>query len=218
MKKIAFSGSSGSGKTTLVNWVATELELPHISSSAGDLLTTTDIDKLRNSPFDYLGDGHEAVIVHSAINPAFAFAFQKNVLDRRGDIIFNIHPEFSYRDDVGFVTDRSPADNIVYFMTQAAYHKAISDEITEEFLKLAQTAWDELTHVIYIKAVQPDSVEDNGSRIPNKYYQKSIDALFQYWINDYLVPNTNPDRGPKLLTIDYWDLNKRKQEVLDFLS
>jgi len=213
--KIAFSGSSGSGKTTLVTFVAETLGLRHISGSAGDVKTERDKMILQENPYNYPGGGHSGVIRYSALNPEYGLLNQQLLLERRHQIIKGIHPVHGEHGG-SFVTDRSPADNIVYFISQVGYHPMVTDEITQQHLEKAQTAWDELDYVIYVKAVQPKEVERNHSRIANKFYQKSIDALFEYWIKNYLIPNST--EGPEVLIIDYWDLEERKKNVLDFLK
>jgi hypothetical protein len=86
----------------------------------------------------------------------------------------------------------------------------------EEFMKECLEAWEELTHVIYVKAVQPNEVEKNGSRVANRYYQKAIDAQFEYWLVNFFVKNAQV--GPKILTLDMWDLDTRKEVVTEFLK
>lgn len=205
--KVAFSGTSGSGKTTLAKWVAEKLNIPHISGSAGDLYTKQDRDFLRNTYLYETGKGHGDVIIASAIDPAFGATNQRIILQRRIQLI---------GDNPKFVTDRSPADNIVYYLNQVGFHKEITNDDCRVFLDFVQQAWQMLDYVIYVKAVQPNGVEDNGSRVSNWYYQQSIDAQFEFWI-DYLMRYTRRDK-PNVLIIDYWDLNRRKEEVLDFLE
>lgn len=199
--KIAFTGTSGAGKTTLVRFVEQMYGLTHYSSSASDIMTEEDKQSIKHS-----GNGHLSVIKRSAEEHEFAYAFQTVLLKRRSDII-------KYKDD--FVTDRSPADNITYFMTQAGFHPELGDDIARLHIANALSIWNELTHVIYIKPVQPESVENNGSRIPNKYYQISVDAIFDYWIN-WL--QANAIIKPKLLILDYWNLERRKNAIIDFLE
>lgn len=203
--KVAFSGSSGSGKTTLVEYVSKEMGLPHISGSAGDVKKEGDkmiIDDIYNYP----GGGHVGVIRYSALNPEYGLMNQKLLQLRRAEII---------RDNDHFVTDRSPADNLTYMINQVAYHPMVTDAMVAEFAKDCQSAWDELTHVIYVKAVQPKEVERNGSRVANSWYQKAIDAQFEHWIK-YL--DSQSVGGPELLVIDFWDLEQRKDLVINFLK
>lgn len=204
--KISFTGTSGSGKTTLVEYISKELGLKHISGSAGDL--KTEGDKLMlDEFFDYAGGGHAGVIKYSALNGAYAVTNQKLLQMRRREMILS---------NDNFITDRSPADNLTFFVNQVAYHPECTDEITQGFAEDCLAAWNELTHVIFVKAVQPAEVERNGSRIANKWYQKAIDAQFDYWIGNYFIPNSID--GPEILVIDYWDLETRKKAVTKFLK
>jgi gluconate kinase len=203
--KVAFSGSSGSGKTTLVTFVSEALKLKHISGSAGDVKTEGD-KMIVDEAFKYPGGGHAGVIRYSALNPEYGLMNQTLLKLRRKELVMN---------NDNFVTDRSPADNLTYMVNQVAYHPMITDAMVEEFARDCQQAWDELTHVIYVKAVQPKEVERNGSRIANSWYQKAIDAQFELWINYFMK---NSQAGPEVMIIDYWDLEKRKEEVLKFLG
>jgi hypothetical protein len=208
MKKVAFSGSSGSGKTTLVTFVKEQLGLTHLSGSAGDLKTEADKLMLQEEPYNYPGGGHAGVIRYSALNPEYGLINQQLLLQRRTELIMN---------NENFVTDRSPVDNVVYFLNQVGFHPMVTDAITEAHLEKALAAWNELTHVIYVKAVQPTAVEVNHSRISNKYYQRGlVDPAFEYWIMNYFLKNSID--GPEFLMIDYWDLEERKQAVLDFIG
>jgi|SRR6478609_4407127 len=199
--KVAFTGTSGAGKTTLVKFVEQTYGLTHYSSSASDIMTEEDKQSIKHS-----GNGHLSVIKRSADEYEFAYAFQTVLLKRRSDII-------QYQDN--FVTDRSPADNITYFMTQAGFHPELGDDIARKHIQLALETWQKLTHVIYIKPCQPDLVEDNGSRIANKFYQISVDAIFDHWVN-WLQRQTGDK--PKLLILDYWNLERRKDAIIDFLE
>lgn len=202
--KVAFTGSSGSGKTTLVKYVEDQFGLKHISSSAGDLFTEED-RKILSKHYKYYGEGHSAVIRKSATNAGFAVAFQEAVQLRRAQAIYK---------NKNFVTDRSPVDNLTYYVNQCGMHKEVYDARVESFINQCVRAWKELTHVIYIKAVQPDKVEDNGSRVDNKYYQQAVDAQFQHWLVSVFLKHV----GPKVLMIDYWDLDKRKKDIKKFLK
>lgn len=203
--KIALSGSSGSGKTTLTTFIAQQLNIPHISGSAGDVKKEGD-KMMLDEMFAYPGGGHHGVIAYSALNPHYAVMNQKLLQMRRRELIM---------ENDNFVTDRSPADNITYFINQCAYHPQVTDAITQDFMGDCLRAWEELDKVIYVKAVQPNEVETNGSRIDNRFYQKAIDCQFELWIK-WLQNNST--MGPDVLIIDWWDLEQRKQKVLEFVN
>lgn len=204
--KVALSGASGSGKTTLVEFIRDEFNLFHISGSAGDI--KKEIDKLYiDELYDYPGGSHAGVIRFSALNPEYGINNQRILQQRRSEMIF---------ENDNFVTDRSPADNLTYFINQCAFHPMVTDEMVELHAKACLEAWNELTHVIYVKSVQPIEVERNGNRIANKWYQKAIDAQFHYWIDNYFIPKSLG--GPEVLIIDFWDLEQRKEVIKDFLD
>jgi len=204
--KIAFSGSSGSGKTTLVEFVSEVTDLKHISGSAGDVKQEGD-KMLLDEMFRYPGGGHVGVIRYSALNPEYGVMNQKILQMRRAQII---------RENDNFVTDRSPADNLTYFINQVGYHPHVTDAMTQEFMEDCLKAWENLDLVVYVKAVQPQAVEVNGSRVSNRFYQKSIDAQFEYWIKNYFIPNATD--GPAVLILDFWDLNRRKAAVTNMIG
>lgn len=204
--KVAFSGSSGSGKTTLVHIVQETLGLTHISGSAGDIKQEGD-KMMLDEVMGYPGGGHSGVIRFSALNPEYGIMNQKLLQVRRAQMISS---------NTNFVTDRSPADNLTYFVNQVGFHPMVTDEMTEEFAKDCLKAWEELTHVVFIKAVQPAEVERNGSRIANRFYQKSIDAQFEYWIRNFFIKKAID--GPKVLIISFWDLEQRGKLVKEFLT
>jgi hypothetical protein len=200
--KIAFTGSSGAGKTTLVKYVSAQWGLPHISGSSGDILTAEDKEILGMHNFP--GGGHAAVIKYSALNAEYGVINQNLLLQRRTELIENNHT---------FVTDRSPLDNLVYFINQVGFHPSVSDQTIEAFAQKALAAWNKLHGVIYVKPVQPGEVEKNHSRVANKFYQRSIDAQFQYWLDNFFGKD-----GPRVLVIDWWNLRERKQAVDELLS
>ncbi len=206
-RKIAFTGTSGSGKTTLVKFVSEKFSIPHISGSAWDLKNDEDKHTLRDQ-FGFPGGGHAGVIKYSALNPEYGVFNQQLLLKRRLELgMLN----------QSFVTDRSPIDNLTYFIMQCGYHPMVTDHIVSEFMNNAFKAYQLFTHIIYVKAVQPTEVENNQSRIANRFYQKAVDSMFEYWLYNFFRRSSQV-ATPKLLVIDYWNLEARKQEVTQFLS
>ncbi len=199
--KIAFTGSSGSGKTTLVEFLSKQFSIPHISGSAGDVLNNLDQEMLKQA-FSYYGNaGHGNVIANSITNPGFGIINQLLLQIRRQEII-QTHDNF--------ITDRSPIDNMTYFINQCGATGAMTNDLAELFLKNCVIAAQQLTHIIYIKAVQPIPVENNGSRIAINFYQKAIDAQFEMWLKE-IVSRFDPSKPrPVVWKIDWWDLEERK--------
>src|SRR5690606_1517587 len=102
-------------------------------------------------------------------------------------------------------------------------HRQVTDGDIGSFAFHCLKAWGLLTHVIFVRAVQPNEIENNGSRISNKWYQRSSDAQFKYWLDnffgtyEYQYLGTNLPK-PKVLVIDFWDLEERKNLITKFLK
>jgi hypothetical protein len=202
-RKISLSGPSGLGKTTLCRFIEKEFNVPWHSVSAGDLFTEKDKMYLQTD-FGYTGKGHRNVINLSSSDPLFGNAFQNLVLKRRAELIENT-PEF--------VIDRSPLDNVVYYLSQNGHNE--KEEFIGDFIEKARKAYEKLTHVIIIKySSDITQIEDNDSRIPNRYYQRMISDLFQaMYVREFASII-----GPKVITIDFWDLDQRKSVIKSFIN
>jgi len=202
--KVAFCGPSGSGKTTLAKYIQEKFNLNYIPGSASLIMSEEDKEYLK-SFWGYTFSGHKEVLMKSG-NPDFAKAFQKIVAFRRKGIIM---------DNDNFITDRSPIDNLTYFLAQASYGSSEFEVVS--FKEECQIALTQLTHVIYIKSTNPDGIEDNDSRIPNTFYQHMVDSIFENTIAKYFNHQLGGD-NTKFLILDMWDLGKRKSLVDEFLS
>jgi len=201
--KIAFAGPSGLGKTTLAHLVADRLKIDHPSTSAGDIFTREDKFNLKDA-YGYEGKGHQNVINMSAMDPEFGMTFQNVILNRRAEQIENINP---------VVLDRCPIDNVVYMLTQVAHN--IHEASVKEFINKAQMAYMQLTHVIIIR-YSPDIpfIEDNDSRVPNRYFQQYISDVFGGVYTRYFSHII----GPMVMEIDFWNLENRVNTVLEFVK
>lgn len=201
--KIALFGPSGSGKTTLAKFIAEEFGLIYIpGSSFSKLLTESQKKDLR--ALGYKETGHREVIALSHSNPKFGELFQTYVLDRRAQLISR---------EKMFVTDRSPIDNVVYYLMQTVTH--ITDEsFTARFIIEAMSAYQGLTHTIFVPVCKEQKmVETNGSRIDDLRFQRVVSAVFNHVQNEYFQ-----DLGPATFTVPTWNLDIRKDAVRDFLN
>lgn len=211
--KIAFSGSSGSGKTTLVKYVHEKYNIPWVSGSAGDLKNTMDGEILKViCGSDPLPDGHREVIRYSAINPVYGITNQLLLQARRSDLL---------RSDRSFVTDRSPIDNFTYFMNQCGHLEDVTDALCERLFHSCVDALEKLDLLVYVKAVQPRSngIENNGSRVNNWWWQKSVDAQFEMWLDRIMLKlNQKTDIVPEVVVIDKWDLEYRYELIDGFIE
>lgn len=204
--KIAFTGTSGSGKTTLATWLADRLEIPFMVGSSGTLYELEDRNFLFHK-FGFRGEkGHQHVIQESHKNPELGMVIQDMVRRRRAE---------NFRENVNFVTDRSPLDNWVYFMSQAGIYRN-ETECLEFYNKCIEMVM-ELDYLVYVPAMLPE-IEDNGSRVANKYVQRMIDHQFhaEYALLKRVIENSGIKT--RLLRINMVDLQMRKDYLINNLT
>lgn len=202
--RIALCGASGSGKTTLAKSLARVFGIPFKENSAGLLLTPEQQEYLVNT-YGWTKSGHQDVIRLSNINPSFGFDFQNELLITRGKWIANNSP---------FIIDRSPVDNITYFLLQVS--ALVSEPHCDSFIRAAQDAMLPITHLIYIPTMNPN-VENNGSRVSNYYYQQMVTAQFRNTINTYFNPNSANCRF-YFHAVTTWDWDARLRQAIAFIK
>ena len=201
--KIAFSGPSGLGKTTLCKYVEENVNIPHLSTSAMDILSDYDKRTLKNS-FRYKGTGHKEVINLSSKDPSFGFFFQNAVLGARASQIRNADQ---------FVLDRCPIDNVAYLLSQVGHN--LREDQVKKFIAEAMEIYQSLSHVILIKYSNDiPSIEDNNSRVPNRFFQQYISDVFMGVYTRYFANIM----GPQLIILDFWNLDERKSTLRSFLG
>lgn len=203
--KIALSGPSGTGKTTLCKFIEEEFSVDHVSSSAGDLLTPADKELLRKR-YGYNSSGHSNVIRLSATHPPFGLEFQNLVALRRSSMIA--------LSNSGIVTDRSAIDNMVYYALQVAHQ--YPEHFFNELLSTALPGFKALSHLILLSLNNPE-IEDNNSRVANMGYQTAVSGAFSSIYYRYFQRYTKM-YNIKVLHVDFWDLEQRKDLIKRFLS
>lgn len=203
--KIGLTGPSGSGKTTLANYISVIFEIPFIPQSAGIIISEQDRQRLEKE-FNYQGEGHRKVIMKSMIEPKFGIEFQSSVLNARVEIL-NMNE--------AFVSDRTLLDNLAYFLLQCS---PVQDEkTTGRFIDtVIEYIGETMTHLIIIKP-NDGWTEDNGSRVSNNFYQHMTYEVFLHAYNRYLRAVLD-ECGIKVLIIDTWDLEQRKNLIDEFLA
>lgn len=107
--------------------------------------------------------------------------------------------------------DRSPVDNVVYFLLQVSHNA--TPELCEEVILAARESYKALTHFVRIRVTNQDSVETNGSRVDNIYYQQMVSSVFDGVFDRYFSGITST----KVLVLDTWDLPERKNKLREFL-
>lgn len=201
MLKIGLTGPSGSGKTTIANFITQEVrkELTFIPGSAG-LMHYPESKNILEEKYGYLGQGHKAVINLSNSNPEFGYDFQFMLLKARREALTK---------NINFVTDRTPIDNLAYFLMQCSHNQ--TESVTKDYIEYAQEAFTQLTHLFILKPNE-NWTEMNGSRVANNYYQHMTYGVF---INTYkrYFEDIAQDFRIRVVIIDDWNLDYRKAVV-----
>lgn len=198
--RVAFTGPSGSGKTTLVKHVEETYGLKWLNGSSGEIKTPEENQDLTERGLT-VGRGHAKVIQSGHATPGVAWMNQEKIFEQRSKLLLT---------NDNFVTDRSPIDNLVYATIQCGPY--LDTTTLQKFRDDCYGMLRRLTHVIYVPTMF--QVEDNGSRIPNYWYQKAMGAVFQMYIDSYW----ESDDVPKILTITKQNLQARYTEIAEFLN
>lgn len=220
--KVAIAGPSGTGKTTIAEYIASTMELRHITSKETRHVPT-EVQKEWANRYMYFGDiGHRRLINLQNAEPAFGRSWQMEMLIARGKVI---------RESDNFIMDRSPIDSLTYMLCQNAHNLEQHKDYFDEFVNEVRAQLKELTHVIFMPYNNPDWVEENGSRVASIPFQKLMSSSFEHIIDEYLllqlykvqcmdrvIVNGRMPWKTGLLTLTMWDLETRKDLVKDFLT
>lgn len=187
--RIFICGASGTGKTTLANRISKVLDIPFISTSGKALWKTYNIDS------------HKHLIEKTLADPlGFGFDYQMELLLLRKERLKNMD---------SFVTDRSPIDNLVYFISQLGSFMTEND--MKQYMSICEESLQIYTNGIFIPFNKSIPLEDDGARITNRYYQQYINSIFNLVIYDenYLSLCKNC-----IIKIEDWNLNRRLETVI----
>lgn len=176
MSKIFICGTSGIGKTTLAKHIARSRNTPFINGSSTVLWNKFNIEN------------HKELLELGFKDPQRGLDFQHELLKYRVEITKGLK---------GFVTDRSPIDNLVYFLYQNApylserdVHQYI-DQCNFSMQKICDYNFQNMKLLYLTRDFQQGDtmgiIVNDGKRIDNHYYQDMMDNLFQHVIDkDYL--------------------------------
>jgi len=208
--KIGICGPSGSGKTTLAKFIAGHTDIKNgkinwVSNSARDLFTKEDNELLRSLGYEE-NSGHRRVIQLSNEKPEFGLTFQKLINKRRTEFIISNND---------FVTDRTPVDNLVYFLFQSCSNQP--DEIIQDMVSDCRAALGEFDVIFFTPYIEGNEVENNNSRVDSKYFQSMISGIFEDTIKKYFRDIFADDDGPGFVKLGIWDLRTRKDTILHTL-
>lgn len=155
--KIFITGAAGVGKTTLGKRISKILNIPFITTSAKH-------DIWPKFGFKDYNDAH----TNCSVDPDKGLAYQLAIFNDRKTLLSG---------DT-WVTDRSPIDNLAYFMFQLSHHD-LDDDIVDSFIHAIQMEILQATHIVYLKHSPEVILENDGFRVLNKLHQGVVDALIQ---------------------------------------
>ena len=188
--RIYICGPSGTGKTTLAKWVSEEFGIPFITTSTKPLWNEFGITS------------HKELIEKADKDPHFGFAFQMRLLDYRIEKL---------KSD-SWITDRSPVDNLMYFMMQNLHHCTEAQYV--EYAIRCQAALSSGTHLIISPMLNDIKLENDGMRISNRHYQMFTSIVMDYALKELSTSNTIK----KCKRLENWDWEDRKQIITKFLT
>lgn len=166
-KRIMFVGPSGIGKTTLAKYVAKREDLPFISGSMSDLLPATE------------GVSHNEIL---SLGSEAMYKADFQLLNKRNRL---------FKDREYFVTDRSYADLAAYFWYKQS--RNIPECEMEHFFCQCKTLMEDQCDVAIFLPLNLDtykhwSMEDNGKRILNRFFQVQISSLMGELLANWEIP------------------------------
>jgi adenylate kinase family enzyme len=193
--KIYLCGSAGVGKTTLAKEVAELTGLPFISGSAKELSLA------------YGFKSHKELLEAFEKDAEFAMQYQYGLLDYRKTQAEELD---------GFITDRSPIDNIAYFLLSLA-HK-ISTERAREYIEYALESIKEGSKVVFLQRHPGIALENDNHRLHNEYYQALVEYTIAGVINSLekgspLYPSESKQIW-SMFQIKSWDLEEKIEFIL----
>jgi len=189
--RLACSGPSGTGKTTLCEFISKEFDIPFITTSTKPLWDKYGITT------------HQELINKTTTDPAWGIEFQAEVLAYRVAKLEGVEE---------FVTDRSPVDNMVYFLMQNSH--LATEEDTKLYLEGCKRAMILFNTILALPFTVDTPLENDGKRIANQYYQKTVNSTFVV-VSELMANELKQCNG---LTIPYWDMEKRKYEVTKLIK
>lgn len=187
-KRICISGASGTGKTKLAKYISDIFDIPFISASSSNLW----------GEFGY--GTHSEVHKDAFINPSNGMKLQNKILNTRQEMYYNK----SY-----FVTDRGPIDHLAYYLN---YFQVSHNAITKTaFIEKLNKQLQHFDAMIFVRFNQ-STIENNGIRIVDPYYQLVIDSIMNLIIDKQLLNLKVP-----LINLPTWNWDLRVIDINNFI-
>lgn len=194
-KKICLCGVSGIGKTTLANKLSDITGYEFVTNSSKPLWSK------------YAISDHKDLIKKMIDEPEFGMKFQNELLD----INLQNHIEC-------YLSDRTPIDNMVYFMHQVMpfVNEADSVNYFRDCIYTFNSDYLDDKLLVYLPfTCDVPEIKKDGARITNRQYQKMIDRSFRYVIDSYVHPNI---MKCDFVEIEEWDFDTRLNKILNLLN
>lgn len=184
-KKIFITGPSGIGKTTLANYISDTYGIPFINTSAREIWPKYGIKS------------HAQAHMMCSIDSNRGLEYQTEILTKRVEAL-------EYEEE--FICDRSPIDNLVYFMLELSPY--VSQYETEKFVSLCKTGMELGNKILILPFLKEIRLSDH--RINNPFYQQMVNQMINWIIysRDFNIHNIED-----IHSISMWDLSIRKQSV-----
>jgi hypothetical protein len=184
--RIGISGPSGTGKTTLAQYISKNYDIPFITTSTKPLWDKHGITS------------HLELIQKTVTEPSWGMDFQKELLEWRSAKLEGVH---------SFVTDRTPIDNLVYFLLQCSSNQ--SDENIRKYILDCGRSLYVYTGFIALPFNNSTILENDGKRVPSRYYQEFVNHNFDLalgFLREYLTKS-------KTISLHEWDFETRRLKV-----
>jgi len=194
--KIAFTGPSMCGKTTLATKVSESLNeqgihLPYINLSGSSIWE------------EFGFTSHQDILIKTAMSPEIGLAYQERLLEKRTEIINN---------NDGFVTERSPLDNMLYFLKQNAPY--LDQHQTRAYFDKCVEQIEKLDYIFLLPPLYHEG--QSATRINNPYIIDMDYELLLWLVNRMKVSKRASRRRASIKIINLsLPLEKRKDYVVE---